>query len=60
VHPLGEVCTAPVNANDGDRPLGILLDDLVSDPQERAAHIIAVEDDRCGFHLLLPGLSGPG
>jgi hypothetical protein len=33
----------------------------MGDPHERAAHIIAVEDDRLGRqNVLLPGLSGPG
>jgi hypothetical protein len=27
-------------------PDGVLLDDLVRDPHERAAHMIAIEDDR--------------
>src|SRR5947209_7803694 len=29
-----------------DRSVRVLLDDLVSDPHERAAHVITVEDDR--------------
>jgi hypothetical protein len=39
--------------------VGVLLDDLVSDPHERAADVVAVEDDLVGCHRLLPGLAGP-
>jgi hypothetical protein len=35
-----------MDAHQGDRTAGILLDDLVGDPHERAAHVIVVEDDR--------------
>ena len=43
-------------------PVGVLLDDLVCDPLQRAAHVVTVEHDR-GLRvqlLLLPGLTGPG
>ena len=42
---------------------GVLLDDLVSDPHQRAAQIVAVEDDLVVWRSCyspLPGLSGPG
>jgi len=40
--------------------LGVLLDDLMGDPHERAAHVVAAEDDLLVGHELLPGLTGPG
>ena len=51
VQPLGEVRAAAVDADERDGAVGVLLDDLVGDPHERAAHVIAVEDDRRGFQL---------
>jgi hypothetical protein len=70
VQALREDCAPAVNADDRDRASfgrgflsdRVLLDDLVCDPHERAAHVIAIEDDRALLQtcLLLPGLAGPG
>jgi hypothetical protein len=36
-----------MDAHQGDRPgAGVLLDDLVRDPQQGAAQLVAIEDDR--------------
>ena len=66
LQPLGEDRAATMDADDRDADLAlrprsrrVLLDDLVRDPHQRAAHVIAVEDDRAIRHLLLPGLTGP-
>jgi rhodanese-related sulfurtransferase len=50
----------PVNPDERHRAVRVLLDNLVSDPHQRAAHVIAVEYDRCHLNALLPGLTGPG
>ena len=65
VQAAGEDGAAGVDADQRQRrsAAGVLLDDLVRDPHERAAQIVAVEDDPLGlsFHCApLPGLSGPG
>ena len=57
----GQQSAATMDAHDRQAVvLGVLLDDLVSDPHERAAHVVAVEDDLLAVHRLLPGLTGPG
>jgi hypothetical protein len=78
VQALREDGAAAVDPDQGDRagevsvslsggvsvslPDGVLLNDLVCDPHQRATHVIAIEDDRVLLQtcLLLPGLSGPG
>jgi hypothetical protein len=51
----------PVDADQRDLPVGVLLDDLVRDPHERAPHVVLVEDDLSGdSSTRLPGLTGPG
>jgi hypothetical protein len=62
VQALGESGATAVDADQRDRPTGVLLDYLVGDPHQGAAHVIVVEDDR-GVrrqNRLLPGLTGPG
>jgi hypothetical protein len=64
VQAAGEDRTAGVDADqsDGVRPR-VLLDDLVRDPHQRAAYLVAIEHDplRVGcHHAPLPGLAGPG
>ena len=49
MEPLRQERAAAVDSDERDRPVGILLDDLVGDPHQRAAHVIVVEDDRGGF-----------
>ena len=55
---------AGVDADQGELlAAGVLLDDLVRDPHQRAAQVVSVEDDLLrGLPLCvpLPGLSGPG
>ena len=60
--PRGEQRAPAVDAHDRQRRrgIGVLLDDLVRDADERAAHVVPVEDDLLLGHGLLPGLSGPG
>ena len=64
VQPAGEHRAAGVDPDQRQRlRAGVLLDDLVRDPHERAAQIVAVEDDLLGLvpsYAPLPGLSGPG
>src|SRR5262249_11836837 len=53
-----------MDADKRDRPFRVLLDDLVSDPHERAAHVIPVKNDRGGFQRApswprWTGLKGP-
>ena len=65
VQAAGEDGAAGVDPDqrDGRLGAGVLLDDLVRDPHERAAQIVAIEDNpvRAGFACApLPGLSGPG
>src|SRR5207237_10757011 len=45
----GQDGSPPMDADDRDRPVGVLLDDLVRDPHQCAAHVIVVEDDRGGL-----------
>ena len=45
VQARGEVRAAAVDADERDGPAGVLLDDLVRDAHERAAHVVLVEDD---------------
>ena len=53
VQARGEMGAAAVDADEGDGPAAVLLDDLVRDAHERAADVVLVEDD------LLLGHSGP-
>ena len=53
VQPAGQHRPAGVDADQRDRlRLGVLLDDLVRDPHERAAQIVPIEDNPLGlvFH----------
>src|ERR1700747_2730533 len=60
LQPLGEVGAPAMDADERNRAGRVLLDDLMSDSHERAAHVVAVEGDLCGFQLLLlSGLTGP-
>ena len=45
VQPRGQVRAAAVDADERHVPVGVLLDDLVGDPHERAADVVVVEDD---------------
>jgi hypothetical protein len=58
-HGIPAFLASGVSASLPDR---VLLNDLVCDPHQRAAHMIAIEDDRARLQtcLLLPGLAGPG
>ena len=61
---LGEHRAAAMDAHQRDPPVWVLLDDLVSDPHQRAAHVIAVEDDRALYQRAPSwphgtGLKGP-
>ena len=51
VQAAGEDGAAGVDADERERPrrAGVLLDDLVRDPHQRAAQIVAVEDDLLGW-----------
>ena len=63
VQPLAQDGTACVDADQGDAIRArVLLDDLVGDPHQCAAQVVAVQDDLViSAQLLpLPGLSGPG
>ena len=51
VQPLAQYRAAPVDADKRNLSIRILLDDLVGDPHERAAHVIAVQSDRYGVQL---------
>ena len=57
--PLGKEGAAGVDADQGDLGAAVLLDDLVSDPDQRAPEIVTIEDQ---LQVLAPllGLSGPG
>jgi hypothetical protein len=61
VEPRGEVRAPPVDPDEGDGPVGVLLHDLVRDAYERASDVVLVEDDALLVgHMDLPGLTGPG
>ena len=57
--PRREVGAAPVDPDEGDLAAGVLLDDLVRDPHERAPDVVLVEDDlwvrHSGSFLASPG-----
>ena len=55
----GEDGSAAVDPDDGDVVAAGALDDLVGDADERAPHVLLVED-RLLLHRILPGLTGPG
>ena len=64
VQPPGEMGAAAVDADQRHRTVRVLLDNLVCDPHQRAANVIAVEDDRRGFQRAPSwprgtGLKGP-
>ena len=42
----GEMRATAMDADEGDLIIRVLLDDLMGDPHERAAHVVAPEDDR--------------
>jgi hypothetical protein len=52
--------SSPVDSDDCDPFPAGLLDDLVRDPHEGAANVLAVEYDLLAQLPVLPGLSGPG
>jgi hypothetical protein len=66
VQPRRQMGAAPVDADERDRPVGVLLDDLVRDPHERAPDVVLVEDDLGMVHVPVPswprraGLKGRG
>ena len=60
VQPRGEMRTTAMDADERERPVGVLLDDLVRYPHERAADVVLVQDDALLRHMVLPGLTGPG
>ena len=52
---------ATMDADQRDLVVGVLLDDLMGDPHQGAAHVVMVEDDLVLLQSeSLPGLSGPG
>ena len=51
LQPLGEMRATAVDPDECDGSVRVLLHDLVGDPHQRAAHVIAVEGDRYGFQL---------
>ena len=54
VQPLGEMRAAAVDAHEGERPAGVLLDDLVRDAHQRPADVVLVEDDPAVFGHTVP------
>jgi len=54
VEPLGQDRAPTLDAHQRDLASGVLLDDLVRDPHERAANVIVVENDPGGLQPAAP------